>query len=258
MAGYDAARAAAYDATRSASPSLVAALLDVLGPERGSLLDIGGGTGNYAVALRGGGFAVTVLEPSAGMLHLAAGKIGNDAAVQGDALNLPFKDGSFDNAVSVNVSHHVPDWRHHVAEARRVVRRCFAIQVNTRENLEAHWIFEYFPKAKEPTLQFHPPGHAVIGALEAAGFRYVTQHGVIFSDRSDATFEALKHWPETYLDEQYRRNTTFFTRLPPEVERRGVERLREEQESGALRNVVAGYEPLVRRVGDSTVFAAYC
>jgi hypothetical protein len=156
--------------------------------------------------------------------------------------------------VSVNVSHHL-DWRTHVAEAKRVVGDAtFAMQVNTRENIAAHWIFEYFPAAKEPTLALHPPAEEVAGAMRSAGFREVSWEGFVFKDQADATFEALKHWPEAYLDDGYRRNTTFFTRMPADLEREGVERLRADHASGALHELIARYEPLARDAGDSTVF----
>jgi SAM-dependent methyltransferase len=264
MPGYDDSRAATYDATRSASPSMLGAVLRALAQTGGrpagptnerSLLDIGGGTGNYSVALREAGFRVTLAELSEAMLRRAAAKVGTGAVVQADALRLPFRDAAFECATSVNVSHHLPDWRAHIAEARRVVGEgVFAMQVNTRENLAAHWIFEYFPDAKEPTLALHPPADDVAGAMRSAGFRDVTWQGFVFEDRADATFEALKHWRETYLDDAYRRNTTFFTRMPAELERAGVERLRDDHASGALTEVIARYKPLAREVGDSTVF----
>lgn len=234
---------------------MLGALLRALGPANGrSLLDIGGGTGNYSVALRKAGFRVTLAELSEAMLRRAAAKLGAAAVVQGDALRLPFRDASFDCATSINVSHHL-DWRAHVAEAKRVVGAgAFAMQVNTRENLAAHWIFEYFPEAKGPTLALHPPADDGAGAMRTAGFRDVAWEGFVFEDRADATFEALKHWPETYLDDGYRRNTTFFTRMPADLERAGVERLRADHASGGLTEVIARYEPLVREAGDSTVF----
>lgn len=257
-ADYD-SRAATYDATRSASRSTLAAILEALGEPRGrSLLDIGGGTGNYALPLQEAGFRVTIADVSLSMVQRASAKVGPGAVMLGDALALPCLDGSFDCAVSVNVSHHVPDLRRHLAEARRSVGEGrFAVQINTRENLEAHWIFEYFPEAKEPTLAFHPRADEVTSIMRAVGFRNVRAAGYVFEDRNDATFEALKHWPETYLDESYRRNTTFFRRLHPDVEAVGVERLRADHAAGALRDVIGRYEPRLRAVGDSTMFAGW-
>ena len=255
MAEYD-ARAATYDTTRSASPSTMAALLKALGPAEGrSLLDIGGGTGNYALALREAGFRLTLVDLSPAMLRQAAGKLGPAGLVLGDALRLPFRQGAFDCAVSVNVSHHVPDWRRHIAEAKQAVGDgVFALQVNTRENLEAHWLFDYFSDAKEPTLAFHPQAEEVAAVMRSAGFREVRRQGYRFEDRADGTFEALKHWPEAYLEPAYRRNTTFFRRLQADVEREGIDRLRADQASGGLQEVMARYEPMLHAVGDSTVF----
>jgi SAM-dependent methyltransferase len=234
---------------------MVRALLAGLGPANGrTLLDIGAGTGNYSMAMRESGFRVTLVELSAAMLRRAASKLGTGAVVQGDALRLPFRDASFGCATSVNVSHHL-DWRAHAVEAQRVVGTgAFAMQVNTRENIAAHWIFDYFPAAKEPALALHPPADEVAAAMRSAGFGEVTCQGFVFEDPADATFEALKHWPETYLDDGYRRNTTFFTRMPARIEREGVERMRADHASGALVDVVSRFDPLVGEAGDSTVF----
>lgn len=257
-AEYD-ARAKTYDATRSASRSTLTALLAALGPPSGrSLLDIGGGTGNYAAAIAGAGFRVAVVDVSRAMLRICAQKIDRSAMVLGDALGLPFRAGAFDCAVSVNVSHHLPNWRRHIGEAQRVITAgVFGLQINTRENLEAHWIFHYFPQAKELTLAYHPRAEEVEQAMRAAGFSRVERHGYVFEDANDGTFEALKHWPERYLDPEYRRNTSFFRRLAPEVERDGIARLRADQDSGALRGVIAAHAADLGEVGDSTVFAGW-
>src|SRR5207247_382423 len=69
----DAARyrdqAATYDATRGASPSVARLLLRFLGPPHGrSVLDIAGGTGNYARAVTDAGFRVFVVDREPAML----------------------------------------------------------------------------------------------------------------------------------------------------------------------------------------------
>ena len=258
VAEYD-VRAQTYDATRSASPSTLRALLAALGPPSGrSLLDIGGGTGNYATALTGAGFDVAIADASREMLRRAAKKLSTARLVLGDALHLPFGDSAFDCAVSVNVSHHLPDWRRHIREAQRIIGAgVFAIQINTRENLEAHWIFHYFPQAKELTLAYHPGAEEVEQAVRAADFSRVERHGYVFEDANDGTFEALKHWPERYLDPEYRRNTSFFRRLAPEVERDGIARLHADYDSGALSSVIAAYAAELGDAGDSTVFAGW-
>lgn len=55
-------QARTYDRTRSASPSVLGPLRAALAPDPGSrLLDVGGGTGNYAAALRDDGFEPVVV-----------------------------------------------------------------------------------------------------------------------------------------------------------------------------------------------------
>ena len=60
-------QAQTYDRTRAASPSVVAPLLRALGPH-GRVADVGGGTGNYAAAVRAHGFEPVVVDRSADML----------------------------------------------------------------------------------------------------------------------------------------------------------------------------------------------
>src|SRR3954470_18971145 len=103
-------QAKTYDETRSASPSVLVPLREALAGAPGPrLLDIGGGTGNYAVALRERGFAPTVLDLNEGMLERARGK--DLPTVLGDAAALPFPDESWDAATMIAMLHHVPDWR---------------------------------------------------------------------------------------------------------------------------------------------------
>src|SRR2546422_11212185 len=90
---YD-AWAKTYDDTRGASPSVLRALLEALGPPDGrSVLDIGGGTGNFSVALAERGFPGRLCDYSPAMGRRAAAKLGKDEVAVGDAAPLPFADG---------------------------------------------------------------------------------------------------------------------------------------------------------------------
>jgi len=83
-------------------------------------IDIGGGPGYTARALRSAGARCAVVEYSADELTLH-GKTPVDA-VQGDAQRLPFRDGSVDLVHSSNVIEHLPDWRAMLGEMVRVLR----------------------------------------------------------------------------------------------------------------------------------------
>ena len=112
-----------YDETRGVSPSVLRPLLEALGPARGSLLDIGGGTGNYSVALSEAGFGVVHCDPSPGMAARAASK-GIQATVC-DGQRLPFVDGSFDaaaHACGIHDNLHVLESQHPNAPFREDAR----------------------------------------------------------------------------------------------------------------------------------------
>ena len=92
-----------------------------LGGSRG--LDVGCGTGWYSVELERRGFRVTSLDRSRQQAGHARDL--RDAASQvvvGDAIQLPFRDATFDFAFAINVVHHLPD-RAAQAESIREIRR---------------------------------------------------------------------------------------------------------------------------------------
>ena len=89
-----------------------------IGPADGrSLLDIGGGTGNFAAALAQQGFRVALCDYSPEMARRASTKLGVSPVLVADATHLPLRDASFDSAISVNVLGHVADW-HAMLERR--------------------------------------------------------------------------------------------------------------------------------------------
>src|ERR1700690_3405121 len=77
-------------------------------PIEGLLLDVGGGTGRVASALRGHAKQIIVADPSFGMLRFAASKPGLQAAA---ALSerLPFPKDFFQRVIMVDALHHVVD-----------------------------------------------------------------------------------------------------------------------------------------------------
>lgn len=89
----------------------------LLGEPRGSLLDVGCGTGSYSAALAERGWEVTGIDVSADMLRRAEAK--GVRTVHADATSLPFEDSSFDAAVSIFTSTDVDDLE---AVLREIVR----------------------------------------------------------------------------------------------------------------------------------------
>ncbi len=251
---YD-AWAQTYDTTRGASPSVLEPLLEALGPPEGrSLLDIGCGTGNFAAPLAEAGFRVTLCDFSPRMVRRAFAKLLGAAAAVGDAQYLPFRDGSFDCAISIKVLNHIPDWRLMLREARRAVRLGPVVLVQaTRETMEANWVCEYVPSLRGQE-RYRTEGETA-DALRGVGFGRVEVRRIRYRDVEDGSAQALKHFPEAFLANIT--NTSLFHRLSPEEVARVLASVRRDLGSGRLREVMARYEPLVQRYGDGSLFVAY-
>ena len=99
------------------------------------LLDLGCGFGRHAFEAARRGADVVALDAGRDEVEgvvatfvamveageLVAGEV-RAAAVQGDALHLPFPDGSFDRVICAEVLEHIPDDRAAMAELARVLR----------------------------------------------------------------------------------------------------------------------------------------
>src|SRR5205807_299006 len=82
-----------YDLTRGASPTIVRLVSKFLGPQPGrSVVDVAGGTGNYAQVFQARGFEVVVVDAEPAMVARSVPKIGPGRQVVGEASALPFGD----------------------------------------------------------------------------------------------------------------------------------------------------------------------
>ena len=117
-----------------------------LGRSRVSILDVGAGSGEVgrrlANRLRESGLAARVVALDLQWRHLAVGRATGAAfaisPVAGDALSLPFRDGSFDFVVSTLFWHHFSpaENRRLLAEVQRVATLGFAM-LDVRRHLLA-------------------------------------------------------------------------------------------------------------------------
>jgi ubiquinone/menaquinone biosynthesis C-methylase UbiE len=226
-------QAQTYDITRSASPSVLGPLREALAGAPGRrLLDVGGGTGNYARALAAEGWEPVVLDRSPAMLARAAAK--GLPTVEGDAQDLPFADASFDAAMLVAMLHHVEDPERAVGETRRVVRPGgrIALMGWSQEDLDGQWYTDYFPSTRGWIEDSHRPIAEKLGWLPGA-----RRIPVVFDDLEDASLAALAAHPEKLLEERWRRQTSFFELLErehPEELQAGLERLARDVADGRV------------------------
>lgn len=224
-------QAQTYDRTRGASPSVLAPLGEALeGAPGTALADVGGGTGNYAVALANEGWEPLVIDRSGAMLTIAAAK--GLATLKADAASLPVADASFDAVTMISVLHHLDDPSAPLAEAGRVLRRGgrLAVVVFTREDVEDLWLIDYFPVSRSWMDETHPPLAEITALLPGS-----VRTEIVFADLDDASIAALASHPELVLDPEWRRQTSYFERMErdhPEELADGLERLCEDVGAG--------------------------
>lgn len=86
------------------------------------ILDIGCGAGFLARALRAEGHEVHALDFSLPSLRVSQGVDASVRYLRGDALRLPYRDGSFDVVTSMDFLEHIEDPAASVREAARVLK----------------------------------------------------------------------------------------------------------------------------------------
>ena len=79
----------------------------------------------------------------------------------------------------------------------------------------------------------------------------------MYEDPEDGTLHALLVDARALADPARLRNTSFFQRLSPEVQRAGLEALRRDLASGLLEKRVREGRRIAERYGHGTVFAAW-
>ncbi len=116
-----------YDETRGYDEELANATTELLAAElrgRGTVLEVGVGTGLIALSLHDAGISMLGLDISAPMVGKLVEKAGGVPfpLVLGDATVLPFADDVADAGVIRWVLHLIPSWPDAVAELARVIR----------------------------------------------------------------------------------------------------------------------------------------
>src|SRR5439155_288389 len=115
-----------YDATRGLAPRAMARVLGVLVDElhRKRVLEVGVGTGRYAVPLQKSGIRVVGVDISRSMVEFGLAK-GLRDVVFADGAHLPFRRHAFDAATTNHVLHLIADWRDVLIEIARVTREMY-------------------------------------------------------------------------------------------------------------------------------------
>ncbi len=173
-----------------------------------ALADIGGGTGNYALALAAEGWNPLVVDRSPEMLARAHDK--GLQTVMANARSLPFADQSFDAAMLVSMLHHVDVPAEALAEARRILRPGgrLAVMMFTREDIGDVWCLDYFPSSRTWMLETHPPLAEILVQLPGG-----KRLEVRYDDLVDGSLAALLAHPRVLLEAGRREQTSYFERM---------------------------------------------
>jgi SAM-dependent methyltransferase len=116
-----------YDETRAIPEPEISQILDSMGKYldvQEKLLDLGVGTGRFAVPLQSRGYDVVGIDISTKMLTTGISK-GFRHPVLAEACALPFKEDAFHSTLSVHLMHLLTDWIDALKEAIRVTRENF-------------------------------------------------------------------------------------------------------------------------------------
>jgi SAM-dependent methyltransferase len=224
-------QAKTYDETRGASPSVLAPLRQALeGAPGRRLIDIGGGTGNYAKALKDEGWDPLVVDREPGMLARAAAK--GLETLEADAQRLPLPDETAEAVMLVSMLHHVENPEAAIAEARRVLRPRGRLVLMgwSYEDLSGQWMVDYWPSTRGWMAGSHPKLAELLELLPGA-----RRIPIVYEDLEDGSLAALSAHPEKLVDPRWHRQTSYFERLErdhPEELRAGLARLQRDIEAG--------------------------
>ena len=138
------------------------------------VLDVGCGTGNYAVVLTAASNCrISGIDPSANMLDRARDAVPWESLSQGSAEILPFPGGSFDVVMTTDVIHHIQDRTAYFREAARVLRSGGHIVTVTdsRDDIPRRRpLSSHFPETVDVELRRYPPVPLLLRELADGGF----------------------------------------------------------------------------------------
>jgi ubiquinone/menaquinone biosynthesis C-methylase UbiE len=164
------------------------------------VLDVGCGTGRFALALAERGARVWGVDPSDEMLAQARGNTGGKVALKrARAEALPFKGGWFDRVLFRLVVHLV-DRPRAFEEAARVLAPRGRIVVATfaLESFDRIWVAQAVPQVAELDRARFPGEDELIRELVAAGFEGVRTRRIVQSSRLSRA-EALERLRGRYI-----------------------------------------------------------
>ena len=247
-----------YDRFRHPSHVLVRTLHKILAPasKRGPILSLGCGTGQYEAVL--GLDRIVGLDKSPSMLRIARNRVWK--CVLGDMRDLPFPDGSFVGVYLMQSLHHVGnnfniDSDDRRQQRKRVLTEAFRVlsvgpvaivQRDPSQN-RVVWFWKYFPEALRKKLLIQPQVSSILAWLAEVGF--AEGRSIPLDDPMIKGFCE----PQAPLDPGFRRSFSEFSYLSQHEIARGVKRLTQAIQTGAVSQDIADCKARFAEIG-GTVF----
>lgn len=141
--------------------------------KNGTFLEAGSGTGFWLNLLYRVTDNLFGLDYSMGMIRQAKGQPAPLGLARGSAIQLPYRDNTFDLLYSVDAIHHFGDHRAFIAEAFRVLKPggAFVTIGHDPHNGTTHWyIYDYFDGVYDTDLRRYPSGQSLLKWMMQDGF----------------------------------------------------------------------------------------
>jgi SAM-dependent methyltransferase len=188
-----------------------------------SVVNVGAGAGSYEPTDR----RVVAVEPSVSMREQRPP--GAAPAINAVAEDLPFPDDTFDAAMATVTVHQWSDTDRGLRELRRVSRGPVVVLTFDGDALDLLWLAEYVPELISAERRRYPP---IDHLREVLGGTSTVTPLAVPADCVDGFTEAYYARPEWFLDARVRRAQSAWGFVPADAERRAVDRLRADLESG--------------------------
>ena len=158
-------------------------IVDALGIGPGRCVDVGCGTGPHFPALLAAGWSLTGIDESEDQLRVARERVGSTVdLVVGDAAAMPFRDASFDAAMSAFTHTDAEDFAQVATEIARVLRSggrfvycglhpCFSGPFVEQPRADGSRVIH--PGYETAGIYFSGPGTAVDGLHSKVGCRHL-------------------------------------------------------------------------------------
>lgn len=163
-------------------------------PDRGVLLDIGAGTGDFLVRAKRKGWEVSGVEPSQ-----VARKLASKKGVVLEESTTTFPKTSFDVITMWHVLEHVPDLEEQIGELKRLLKEdgLLVVAVPNFKSYDAQKYREHWAAYDVPRHLWHFSQTTIEKLFSAQGFKVEKSKGLIF----DAYYVSLLS--EKYLNSRF-------------------------------------------------------